>query len=310
MAEEQQTEETLIARASNITKEIRDKVAGVVNRQIESGGAIVARYPSNIETADDPFILFTKHRAKYNTRGSTSSVDLITYGHVSLYMPMGFAINDQAVFETAATGLLGGAANALLSGVNPATSGTKADVAAVGLSLANQIGTAVGGGVGSLVPGKVGSIVGAITGAVGLGNIAQAAAQEINKQVQLSINPREFMLYKSPGMRNFSFRFRFIPDSEAESQAAEKIVEFFRKGMYPAAAGRYSFNFPDAFQIQIRNMSGLPKLPEVYLESCGVTYNPNSMSYFKQGNRPVEINLSLEFKEMQPITRENVIEGY
>jgi hypothetical protein len=80
--------------------------------------------------------------------------------------------------------------------------------------------------------------------------------------------------------------------------------------MYPTAAGQYSFNFPDAFQIEIKNMDGLPKLPEVFLESASVTYNPNSMSYFKQGNRPVEINLSLEFKELQPITRENVDEGY
>ena len=305
MADQTPPEQTLIDRATNITKEIKSAVDGVVNRRVESGGAIVARYPSNIETADDPFILFTKHRAKYNTRGSTSSVDLITYGHVSLYMPMGFAINDQAVFETAATGLAGGVVNGLLNGVNPVTSGTQADVAAVTMNFASQIGAAAGAGIGS-----IGGIVSSVVGAIGLGSVAQSAAQEINKKVQLSINPREFMLYKSPGMRNFSFRFRFIPDSEAESQAAEKIVEFFRKGMYPAAAGQFSFNFPDAFQIQIRNMSGLPKLPEVYLESCGVTYNPNSMSYFKQGNRPVEINLSLEFKEMQPITRENVIEGY
>jgi hypothetical protein len=271
---------------------------------------IIARYPSNIETTDDPFVLFTKHKASYNERGNSSRVELTPMGHVSLYMPMGFAINDQAVFETAATGILGAGANALLNGVNPVTSGTQADVAAIGMSLSNQIGSAVGGGVGSLVPGRVGGLVGAITGAVGLGNVAQATAQEFNKQAQLSVNPREFMLYKSPGMRNFSFRFRFIPDSEAESRSAEQIVAWFRRGMYPTIAGRYSFNFPDAFEIQVKNMEGLPKLPEVFLESASVTYNPNSMSYFKQGNRPVEINLSLEFKELQPITRESINEGF
>lgn len=280
-----------------------------LRQEINAPGGIIARYPQNIESTDDPFVLFTKHKAQYNTRGGNSRVDLIATDHVSLYMPMGFAINDQAVFETAATGVAGGAAAALISGTNPANV-TQADVTAIAMNSAEQLGTAAGGLAGSALPGRVGGIVGGILGAVGAGTVAQAAAQEYNKQAQVSVNPREFMLYKSPGMRNFSFRFRFIPDSEGESRAAEEIVKWFRRGMYPTAAGQYSFNFPDAFQIEIKNMQGIPKLPEVFLESCGVTFNPNSMSYFKQNNRPVEINLSLEFKELQPITRENINEGF
>lgn len=280
-----------------------------IRQEINAPGGIIARYPNSVESTDDPFVLFTKHRAKYNTRGGNSRVDLISTDHVSLYMPMGFAINDQAVFETAATGVAGGAAAALISGTNPANV-TQADVTAIAMNSAEQLGTAAGGLAGSALPGRVGGIVGGILGAVGAGTVAQAAAQEYNKQAQVSVNPREFMLYKSPGMRNFSFRFRFIPDDEGESRAAEEIVKWFRRGMYPTAAGQYSFNFPDAFQIEIKNMQGIPKLPEVFLESCNVTFNPNSMSYFKQNNRPVEINLSLEFKELQPITRENVNEGF
>lgn len=280
-----------------------------IRQERNAPGGIIARYPNSVESTDDPFVLFTKHRAKYNTRGGNSRVDLISTDHVSLYMPMGFAINDQAVFETAATGAIGGAAAALISGTDP-TNVTQADVTAIAMNSAEQLGTAAGGVAGSLVPGRIGGIVGGILGAVGAGTVAQAAAQEYNKQAQVSVNPREFMLYKSPGMRNFSFRFRFIPDDEGESRAAEEIVKWFRRGMYPTAAGQYSFNFPDAFQIEIKNMQGIPKLPEVFLESCNVTFNPNSMSYFKQNNRPVEINLSLEFKELQPITRENVNEGF
>ena len=280
-----------------------------LRQEVNAPGGIIARYPNSVETTDDPFVLFTKHRARYNTRGGSSRVDLSSTDHVSLYMPMGFAINDQAVFETAATGAIGGAAAALISGTNPANV-TQADVTAIAMNSAEQLGTAAGGAAGSLVPGRIGGIVGGILGAVGAGTVAQAAAQEYNKQAQVSVNPREFMLYKSPGMRNFSFRFRFIPDSEGESRVAEEIVKWFRRGMYPTAAGQYSFNFPDAFQIEVKNMQGLPKLPEVFLESCNVTYNPNSMSYFKQGNRPVEINMAIEFKELQPITRESVNEGF
>lgn len=290
-----------------------NRIFAPLRQEINSPGGIIARYPLNIESVNDPFVLFTKHRAKYNSRsGSTPRVDLIATDHVSLYMPMGFAINDQAVFETAATGAIGGAASALLSGADP-TNVTRSDVEAIAMNSAEALGQTAGGLAGSaasVLPGRVSGLVGGILGAVGAGQVATAAAKEYNKQAQVSVNPREFMLYKSPGMRNFSFRFRFIPDNEQESKVAEEIVKWFRRGMYPTAAGQYSFNFPDAFQIEIKNMQGLPKLPEVFLESCSVTYNPNSMSYFKQGNRPVEINMSLEFKELQPITRENVNEGY
>lgn len=286
-----------------------NRIFDPVRQEANKPGGIISRYPNSVDQTDDPFVLFTKHKAQYNTRGGNSRVDLITTDHVSLYMPMAFSINDNAVFETAATGVAGGAAAALISGTNPANV-TQADVTAIAMNSAESLGTAAGGLAGSAVPGRVGGIVGGILGAVGAGSVAQAAAQEYNKKAQVAVNPREFMLYKSPGMRNFSFNFRFIPDDEGESRAAEEIVKWFRRGMYPTAAGQYSFNFPDAFQIEIKNMDGMPKLPEVFLESCNVSFNPNSMSYFKQGNRPVEIVMALAFKELQPITRENINEGF
>ena len=206
-------------------------MADFLNRMLEplrppavSSAGIIARYPSNVENVDQPFVFFTKHRARYTTAsGSAPRVDMVTSGHVSLYMPMGFAINDQAVFETAATGAIGG----LVGGADPRNM-TKADVTAIAMNSAESLGQAAGGAAGSaagVLGGRVSGIVGGILGAVGAGTVATAIAQEYNKQAQVAINPREFMLYKSPGMRNFSFRFRFIPDSENESKAAEKIIE-------------------------------------------------------------------------------------
>jgi hypothetical protein len=292
----------------NFVDELVDNTFPVSSTPRSAG--IIERYPLNVESGDQPFVLFTKHKAQYDNPGG--KVNLIPNDHVSLYMPMGFAINDQAVFETASTGVMGGVANNLINGTDM-TNVTQQDFQAVAISGAESIGQAAGGVAGSaasVLPGRLSGLVGGIIGAVGGGNVATAVAQEYNKKAQVAVNPREFMLYKSPGLRNFSFRFRFIPDSQQESQAAERIVSWFRRGMYPTVAGQYSFTFPDAFQIQIRNMEGLPKLPEVFLESASVTYNPNSMSYFKHGNRPVEINLSLEFKELQPITRESVQDGF
>jgi hypothetical protein len=34
------------------------------------------------------------------------------------------------------------------------------------------------------------------------------------------------------------------------------------------------------------------------------------MSYFKRGNRPVEIGLTLSFQELMPLTQKNIKDGF
>ena len=59
------------------------------------------------------------------------------------------------------------------------------------------------------------------------------------------------------------------------------------------------------------NLQGIPLVPEMFLESASTTWNPNSMSYLRDvNNRPVELNLSLEFKELMPLTRESIKAGF
>lgn len=283
-----------------------DKFGNIVStaRGVAGGGNIIERYPSTVESQEAPFILFTRHKAEYNSSPTSSGIRTNPQGHVSLYMPMGISINDNMVYENAATGLSGAGIDSLINGVNPENF-TQNDAIAAVQQFGDEAAMATGGIIGS----KLGA-AGALLGGAGVGTLAKSAISEAQKRTQISMNPREFMLFKSPGMRNFSLQFRFIPDSIEESQTAERIIKWFREGMYPERAGSISFRFPDAFNIKFSNISGVPKIPEVFLESASVTYNPNSMSYFRIDNRPVEVNLSLEFKELQPITRESIQEGF
>jgi len=266
---------------------------------------LIERYPQKAEAADSPFILFTRHRATYNAAStSTGKVSLETKQHVSLYMPMGININDNMVFETAATGLIGAGYEQLMNGVDP-DNFSAADVTA----LMNQFGDELAMGVGGAIGSKLG-IAGAFLGGSAAGGIVKSVLQENQKRNQISMNPREFMLFKSPGMRGFSLSFRFIPDSESESNTVNRIIKWFRTGMYPEQDGATAFKFPDAFQLEFVNVNGIPKIPEVFLESATTTYNPNSMSYFRINNNPVEINFNLEFKELAPITNAQIEEGY
>ena len=52
------------------------------------------------------------------------------------------------------------------------------------------------------------------------------------------------------------------------------------------------------------------QLPPLVIETVNVTYNPNNSSFFRHGNAPVEIGLTVSFKEIVPIYRADVMAGY
>lgn len=297
------------------------------------------RYPQK-HPDGAPFVLFTQHRASYGGVGNvtnsaaqaTADIVLVEEGSVSLYMPMGVSINDNMVYDTVSTGILG---SAIANGVAGYNSGDLdailenpsqiPEALADAVDRAGRDITGVGTSVGGIAAGGTAATLGgAFSSSSGLGRLVRSALggaaigvgtniglQEANKSLQASLNPREFMLFKSPGLRQFSLSFRFIPESEGEARTVDEIVKWFRKGMYPDVSNfGFAYSFPNAFQIQFRNTTGIPRLPEMFLESAATSFNPNSMSYYEQGNRPVEVTLSLQFKELQPLNKSMIDGGF
>lgn len=303
----------------------------------------ILRYPAAI-SGNAPFIMFSRHRARYDeaaTAGSAApkasvkgevngaaqdgGVILEEAGKVAMYLPMGISIGDSMVYETAATGAIGTGLSALARGAENLDISSFDDIKNVGDALGNQFdnfsadikagttkyGGAMVGGASAALANKLGSgVLKSLLGGAAIGLGTNVALQEAAKSWQAAINPREFLLFKAPSMRAFSLSFRFIPESPTEAQTVEDIIKWFRVGMYPEITGAgFAYVFPDAFQLTFKNVEGIPNLPEMFLESATTTYNPNSMSYYKQGNRPVEVTLSLNFKELQPLNRQLVENG-
>lgn len=294
---------------SNVFKDLEAKATSALNQGVDavskafsartsnnmSGSGQVYQYPLNVESQNQPFVFITRHRPSY----SGGQVKTNISQHVSLYMPMGISINDSMVYETAATGAIGAA---YANGVNTSNY-TAGDIQSATL----KYGPAAAGVAAGILPGGIlGKLISGGTAAT----VAGAVANEEQKRLQMAVNPREFMLFKTPNIRSFSLRFRFMPESQEESLQVRNIIKFFRSGAYPETDGVFSMKFPDAFQIQFRvggkELPGIPKLPEMVLETVGVSYNPMSSSFFKGTNDPIEISLSLDFKELKPLTREQV----
>ena len=271
-------------------------------------------------------------------QGTASGIVLEEVGKVAMYMPMGVSIADNMVYENVSTGVLGSlieagmdidmdavkaaiaeGPEAMMDAAGSALDAVTSDMGDINAVGASRVGaTAAAGGaaaIGSMIsrtPGLA-SLAKIGLGSAALGIGANTAFQEAQKSIQSALNPREFLLFKSPGMRSFSFSFRFIPESDTEARTVDDIIKWFRTGMYPDITNLgFGYKFPDAFAVKFENTDGIPYLPEMYLESASTTFNPNSMSYYKSANggRPVEVNLSLTFKELQPLNRQLVNMGF
>ena len=246
----------------------------------------ILRYPSNLESQEEtPWILFSSYAAAWRSSGRIRAKKAASES-VAIYIPTGTNISDSLTYDTAQAGV----AASLISEV----SGT--------------------GGL-NIRPGDVEGLAGLYAGRISrqLGDVATPGIdlkETLNAVRGRVANPNSFTIFNSPSLRTFPFNFTFIPQNEQEADSIPEIIKFFRKASYPSLAGRFEYNLPNFFSIRFEGTAGMIKIPEVVCTSVQVSYNPNSISYFKRNNQPVETTLSLSFQETQAITRQMVEEGY
>lgn len=264
------------------------------------------RYPTDLNGQGNPWVTFITLRPQYADAGT---IDVDTTGDsVSMYIPTSYTVSDSIRYETQQEGLLGVALDTI-TGTNNLSMN---DVQSTAAQFANTGVAAGAAGLGKLVAGNAGALTGLLAGGGSevSGNI-QARIQRARRRV---MNPREYMLFKAPEMREFPFSFSFIPQTEQEAKDVPKIIQFFREAAYPALHTEgIDYVFPDAFKIVFGGFGDpqpLIRIPEVVCTSVSVTYNPNSISYFRYNNTPVEISIELGFSELKPISKQNVAQGF
>lgn len=241
------------------------------------------RFPETLDGTTSPWILFTSIQPSFNRR--VNDIKQSSTGNsVGLYFPTGFNVSDELNYDTESLGTITGTVLNAMEGGNSGASGvTKDNVLDLTTNTAKRFAA----------------------GAIGAGSAFSRATQTVT-------NPQEFMLFNSPGMRSFSFSFNFIPQSQNEADTVPQIIRFFRRAAYPVELNTLEYQFPNTFAVSYSEgtSENIIKMPELACTSVSVTYNPNSMSYFVQGNQPVETTLELSFTELRPISRSLVDEGF
>lgn len=270
-------------------------------------------YPADV-TANHPYLLFRALRPLYEGGRIARNFQV---GGIALYMPMAYAIGDSLSYETADAGIFGGAAQDAITNFRE-EEGAASQIGAVDIArlltrsiseASEQLGEA-GETVGGQVARRIGRVAGDfLTPGTNVGAIVDRTRGRVS-------NPHQFSIFQTPDMRSFNFNFIFIPQNEWEARIVPLIIKFFRTAAYPSVApGGLEYIIPDSFSITLGNLNQngdqtVIRIPEVFCTGVNVSYNPRSMSYFKYNNMPSEIEMQLNFREVQPITREMVEEGY
>ena len=120
--------------------------------------------------------------------------------------------------------------------------------------------------------------------------------------------------------REFTFDFEIFTPGPEHKQIAEKLINFFKQGMHPSApAGTGVLKFPDVYIIRPKfkpegkapiNHALLPQSKSCALTNLRVNTTPmNSVQTTYDGTFPL-ITISVTFKELTALTREDLEKGY
>ena len=121
--------------------------------------------------------------------------------------------------------------------------------------------------------------------------------------------------------RKFNYTFKMTPRSEEEAEEIRAIIFAFKANMLPELDGDYEKGrrmvIPNTFDIKYMYQGDenqyLNKISTCVLENLNVKYGGGQFQAFKGNNEGapmVETEISLQFKEMETITRERIYEGF
>jgi hypothetical protein len=181
------------------------------------------------------------------------------------------------------------------SGVNAVAEALNGNASAAKKNLSDALGTGTEAAVANkfLGPGaKNAGIVSAVTGT--------------------AANPKKEQTFQGVDFRKFTFEYQFYPRDEAEAQNVLRIIHQFKLHMHPEFKSElnYVWIYPSEFDIiyytgGVENLN-IHKHTSCILENMSVNYTPNgNFSVFANG-MPTQINISLDFKELQLASKETI----
>lgn len=193
--------------------------------------------------------------------------------------------------------------------------------------------------VGAMVPGAMSGLAGAADSIAAMGGVELNSEAALNAVTGVVTNPRKEQLFNDVNFRTFDFSFNFFPKSKSETELVAEIIKMFRFHAHPEVSSNQVFySMPSEFQItyvdlkypsnnpfqQVASLfgansnAGVAAAPNQWLNKigrCALTnvttdYTPlGRLTSFANG-APAAITLTLQFTELEAISRNKIKVGY
>ena len=277
MADENLTKEDkgLIEQARDYVEE---KVEEYSPERIGLTHSQAYHYPLELNSEDDndmPFMRFGF--------AGTSAVNKVA---IYLYQPPGVSVSDSTNYTTMNVGTIRGGVELAKNFANRNL--TTGDMAALGLMSKDKL----------LSPGGT------------LEKLTSGTALKMG----VATNPYTRTAYDSTNIRQFSFSFKLIAESEKEQKAIRGIERTFRKFLYPKRAGAIALAYPPLCNIEFFRTGGkrneyMPNIKPSYLTTLEAVYNETATAVHKGTGAPIELSLTVSFQEERILTRDDLYRG-
>ncbi len=273
-------------KQSNLVQSIRDTTSGIISGEITSISQAVNKFGSlTSETGkktESSILNFQPSRSKI-------------VGNIFMYMPDTVNFSYGVTYDTPNLMDVGGR---LIENLIP---GSNRSIKQKNLTgKAGQVAGAAGAAITSATSAAVNS------GLAGL--LAQKAGYAVNPQLQ--------MLFQGIGFREYQMAFTFTPYSKDEAKKVDEIIKMFRKHAAPKiidGSGGMFFIPPSAFGVQFmfngQENKHLNKIQDSVITNIDVNYAPNGWAAYDDGE-PVQTTLTLQFKEIALVDRNQIEKGY
>jgi hypothetical protein len=216
---------------------------------------------------------------------------------ICLHLPQAFTSSSTANWRQGELGQLGGSiAGGSLSDI---TSKFKAE----GLS---GVANTYAGDAARIAADTVASATDAF--GANFGNILQVKSRKV-------ANPYMEQLFENMSFREFQFTYEFAARSEEESRNIDEIIRTFKYHMHPelTESGLY-FIYPSMFDIKIYHKDAenqfLDRISTCVLTNLTTNYTSSGVFSTLRNGQPTEISLTMTFREIEPLTKERVKEGF
>ena len=223
---------------------------------------------------------------------------------IALYMPQSVQVTYGAQYTDTQ---IGAVTEEALNVFNNIAAGRGGD------DLKNQL-TTMGKNVADSLQNFLLASVGIIPGLQGARETAEMKSGNV-------IADRLELAFKGINKRNFQYTFKMTPKDRKEVDMIRKIIFAFKANMMPEFVGDNrggrKLLVPNTFDIAYMYLGSqnlhLHNISTCVLENMNVVYGGDRYKTFEpdaEGAQPVETTITLNFKEMELITRERVFEGF